>query len=50
MKTYYVTYKTNTDGDISTVWCEAESPQDAASQVRDDYWDCDEIISVRTKP
>lgn len=43
---YKITYRTNTDHDICKVWEEAESPEQAASQALDEYWDIEEIISV----
>lgn len=43
---YKVTYKSSEDGDCCSVWTEASDPQQAASNVRDEYWDCEEIISV----
>ena len=36
--TYKVTYKSSQDGDCCSVWTEASDPQQAASNVRDEYW------------
>lgn len=46
MKKYYVDYM-DKEGDLSHVWVNASSKRDAESQVRSEYWDVDEIISIR---
>lgn len=33
-------------GDLSHVWVEAENREDAIFQVKHEYWDCEEILSV----
>ena len=47
MKSFYVDYISSTDHDICHVWCEAESKEQARSYVKSEYWDIEEIISVR---
>ena len=47
MKTYYIDYISSTDHDVCHVWCEAESKEQARSYVKSEYWDVEEIISVR---
>lgn len=42
---WYVDYM-DKGGDLCHVWVEADSKDDAISQVRSEYWDIDEIISV----
>lgn len=42
---YYVSYYTK-DGDYSKVWVNADSASEAESEVRSEYWDVDEIISI----
>lgn len=42
---YYVDYM-DKGRDLCHVWVDADSKQDAISQVRSEYWDIDEIISV----
>ena len=49
MKTYYITYISSSDHDCCTVWTEANSPEEARSNVESEYWDIDEIISVSTR-
>jgi len=44
---YQITYISSSDHDCCKVWCEAESPEDAASQTLDEYWDIEEIISIK---
>jgi len=44
---YIIIYKSSSDHDCCKVWCEANSPEDAASQTLQDYWDVEEIISIR---
>lgn len=43
MKKWKVTYR-DEDGDISSVWCEAPSKQDAINYVEEEYWDIDSIV------
>ena len=47
--TYYVTYTSSTDHDCCTVWTEANSKQEAISNVKSEYWDVEEIIEVRAR-
>lgn len=47
MNRYYIDYIDN-DGDHCQVWIDASSKDDAISQVKREYWDIQEIISVRT--
>ena len=42
---YYVDYM-DKEGDLSHVWVNADSKQDAESKVKREYWDIDEIISI----
>ena len=49
MKTYFITYRTSTDHDSCTVWCNADSPSEAADYVLSEYWDVEEIISISTR-
>ena len=49
MKTYYITYISSSDHDCYTVWTEANSPEEARSNVKSEYWDIEEIISVSTR-
>lgn len=46
MAKYYVDY-TDRSGDLCHIWVEASSKSDAESEARQEYWDIDEIISVR---
>ena len=48
-KVWYVTYsyKSGDDYDICTVWVNATDRQDAIDQVRDEYWDVEDIVEVR---
>lgn len=43
--TYYVDYM-DKSGDLSHVWVDADSKEDAEAQARSEYWDIDEIISI----
>lgn len=43
MKKWKVTYR-DTDGDISSVWCEAPTKADAIDYVEDEYWDIESIV------
>ena len=45
MDKYIVKY-TNKSGDLSTVWVEADSKDDAKNQVRSEYWDVQDIVMV----
>ena len=47
MKTYYIDYISSTDHDVCHVWTEANSADEARSEVESEYWDIEEIISVR---
>lgn len=49
MKTFYVDYISSSDHDVCHVWCEANSKEQAESNVRGEYWDIEEIISIRRK-
>ena len=46
MKTYYIDYL-DKSGDLTHIWVEAESKQDAESEARSEYWDIDEILEIR---
>ena len=46
MKKYEITYISKTDGDCCSVWCNANSPEEAADYVMSEYWDVEEIISI----
>jgi type II secretory pathway component PulF len=43
MNKYYVKY-TDKSGDLSTVWVNANSEQDAIFRAKHEYWDIDNII------
>ena len=43
MNKYYVRY-TDKSGDLSTVWVNASSEQDAIFRAKHEYWDIDNII------
>lgn len=45
MKTYIVKY-TTTDGDLCSVWVEANSIEDAKAKARSEYWDIEGILMV----
>lgn len=49
MNTYYITYTSSQDHDCCTVWCDANSPEEAADYVMSEYWDVEEIVSIRRK-
>ena len=42
---YYVDYM-DKGGDLVHIWTFADSKEDAINQVRSEYWDIDEIVSV----
>ena len=44
---YYVDYISSSDHDVCHVWIEAESQDLAESNVRSEYWDIEEILSMR---
>lgn len=46
MKKYKITYISKTDDDCCSVWCYANSKQDAIDNTKREYWDVKEIISV----
>lgn len=48
MKTFKITYR-DFDNDISSVVIEAGSKEDAKIQLKREYWDVNEIISVRNE-
>lgn len=48
MKKYIVKY-TSKDGDLSSVWVEAENKEDAKFQVKREYWDVKDIVMVTEK-
>lgn len=50
MKTYYITYRSSSDHDCTTVWTKASSEEDAIDYVKSEYWDIEEILDVYTKP
>ncbi|MCF0185154.1 MAG: hypothetical protein HUJ98_01535 [Bacteroidaceae bacterium] len=43
---YYIDY-IDKSGDLTHIWVNATSKTDAISQAHHEYWDIDEIISVR---
>lgn len=45
MKKFTIKYLT-LEGDVSNVWLEAYDKEDAKSQLRREYWDVKEIISI----
>ena len=45
MDKYIVKY-TDKSGDLSSVWVEAYSEDDAKNQVRREYWDVQDIVMV----
>ena len=45
MKKYLVRFIT-TDGDYSTEWCHASSPQEAESTIMGEHWNIERITSV----
>lgn len=45
MKRYIVYYHDNS-GDLSHVWTEASSKEEAIQNVKSEYWDCKEIVDV----
>lgn len=44
MKKYKVTYTSTTDHDCCSVWCYANSREEAIENTRDEYWDVEDII------
>lgn len=48
MKEYIIRYRT-LEGDMDSVIIEAYSKEDARVQLKREYWDVHEIISVREK-
>ena len=42
---YYVSYE-DRGGDLCNVWVNADSKEDAIRQVKHEYWDVSEILSV----
>ncbi len=48
MRSYKVTYIT-LEGDVDTVIIEAYSKEDAKVQLKREYWDVREILSVRER-
>lgn len=44
---YYVTYESSFDGDCCTVWTEANSKEQAISNVKSEYCDVKEILQCR---
>ena len=47
MKTYYITYRSSTDGDCCAVWTNANSKDEAIDDVKSEYWDIETILEVR---
>lgn len=47
MKKYKVYYESTTDGDCCSVWCYANSREDAIANTKSEYWDVGEIIEVQ---
>lgn len=46
MNKYEITYTSTTDHNCCSVWCYANSPEQAADYVMSEYWDVEEIISI----
>ena len=46
MKKYIIYYESTTDGDCCSVWCYANSKEDAIRDTKDEYWDVAQILSV----
>ena len=46
MKKYRVCYESKIDGDCCSVWCYANSKEDAIEDTKCEYWDVAEIIYV----
>lgn len=43
---YYVTYISTQDDDVSKVWVEASSKDEAIREAKSEYWDIKDIIQV----
>lgn len=43
MKKWKVTYR-DESGDITSVWCKANTKNDAIDYVKDEYWDVEDIV------
>ena len=43
---YKVIYESSNDGDCCSVWVTASNKEEAKSKVREEYWDCKEILIV----
>ena len=46
MKTFYIDYYDKT-GDLCHVWVEARDKEDDEEEARHEWWDIEEIISIR---
>lgn len=46
---YYVDYISSSDHDVCHVWTEANSKEEARNNVKSEYWDIEEIISISTR-
>lgn len=46
MKTYYIDYM-DKSGDLCHIWVNASNKAEAESEARSEYWDIEEIISIR---
>ena len=46
MKKYLVRFTTK-DGDYDKAWCYAQDEEEAAYNIRDEYWNIEDITSVQ---
>lgn len=44
--TYYIDYY-DKSGDLTHIWVEANSKDEAIDMAHDEYWDIEEIVNVR---
>ena len=45
----YIVYFTTTDGDYDKEWCYADSPEEAADEIRHDHWNIASIDIVEKR-
>ena len=45
----YIVYFTTKDGDYDKEWCYADSPEEAADEIRHDHWDIASIDMVEKR-
>lgn len=45
---YYIDY-TDREGDLCHIWIEANSKEHAIEKAEDEYWDMENIISIKRK-